>query len=212
MIIWRLGDAARATTVRSFCESATLAALATAADGCRIADVVCVRPREYTQRACEYVYVCVCVSVYVLVCSKKLISGQEEEEEAAAAAAAAEASAVAWLSFRSRGSLSQCIGVKRDGRIWRQERFRCVTLVSFRSFVFSVRSLVRPPSRLLSSFSFATEIVKISIWKLGNDTKYRKQKIQTKTKQETKLQITKEKRDTSLSSAKGNRKKKVHKK
>lgn len=67
MIIWRLGDAARATTVRSFCESATLAALATAADGCRIADVVCVRPREYTQRACEYVYVCLCVCLCLCV-------------------------------------------------------------------------------------------------------------------------------------------------
>lgn len=191
MIIWRLGDAARATTVRSFCESATLAALATAADGCRIADVVCVRPREYTQRACEYVYVCVCVCV--LVCSKKLISGQEEEEEEAAAAA--EASAVAWLSFRSRGSLSQCIGVKRDGRIWRQERFRCVSLVSFRfvrSFFPFVRSFA--PPRPLSSFSFATEIVKISIWKLGNDTKYRKKENSNKNK--TRNKVTNYKRKT----------------
>lgn len=122
-----------ATTVRSFCESAQtltapLAALATAADGCRIAVDVCVRPREY--KSVPVYACCVCV----LVCSKKLISGEEEEE----VAAAAEASAVAWLSFRSRGSLSQCIGVKRDGRIWRQERFRCVSLVCFfRSFARS---------------------------------------------------------------------------
>lgn len=134
--------------------------------------------------------------VRVLVCSKKLISGQEEEAAAATAAAAAEASAVAWLSFRSRGSRQSVYWcqTRRTNLAAREISLRFARSVSFVRFFSFRRSVARwpPPHPSISLFCFATEIVKISIWKLGNDNNKNKKKEKQNgklTKQETKLNI-----------------------
>lgn len=122
----------------------------------------------------------------VLVCSKKLISGQEEEAAAATAAAAAEASAVAWLSFRSRGSRQSVYWcqTRRTNLAAREISLRFARSVSFVRFFSFRRSVARwpPPHPSISLFCFATEIVKISIWKLGNDNNKNKKKRKTKRK------------------------------